>query len=489
VSGLGHSVELRREPAATRTWPRGWLLRRALLAADVAGLALTFALTEVIYGQILSRRPGVGLEFGLFLLTLPGWLVLAKVYGLYDRDETRTDHRTIDELVSVFHLVTVGTWIVFAGSRLTGIANPDLRRVTVFWGLAIGSIVLARSVARTICRRHESYVQNTVVVGLGSNGRLVARKLEQNPHYGLRLVGLVDTNRGSTVRSDPRVLGTIDDLPRLVRERHVGRVIVSCGEGEDTVVHDQIRELNAHGVQVDVLPPFYDLLGPEVDVHTAGGIPLWSLRPFRLSRSSLVLKRCFDVFFSALGLVLLAPAFVLIAILIKLESRGPVFFRQARICVRQRTFRMWKFRTMVTDAEERKADIAHLNIHARNGGDGRMFKAENDPRVTRVGRVLRRFSIDELPQLLNVLAGEMSLVGPRPLIPDENLNVTEWRRRRLDLKPGITGLWQVNGRSQAPFEEMVALDYRYVTNWSLWHDLELVLRTIPLVLRGGTGAQ
>src|SRR5262249_22794889 len=155
------------------------------------------------------------------------------------------------------------------------------------------------------------------------------------------------------------------------------------------------------------------------------------------------------------GLLVTLPVFAVVAAAIKLDSPGPVFFRQERIRDARRTFRMWKFRTMVVDAENRKADIAHLNIHAQNGGSARMFKVDNDPRVTRVGRVLRRLSLDELPQLLNVLAGDMSLVGPRPLIPEEHLHVTEWRRRRLDVRPGMTGLWQVNGRSTVPFEEMV----------------------------------
>src|SRR5262249_41618066 len=166
---------------------------------------------------------------------------------------------------------------------------------------------------------------------------------------------------------------------------------------------------------------------------------------------------------SSAALFLLAPLFAVVAVAIKLDSRGPVFFRQERILDHRRTFRMWKFRTMVADADERKHEVAHLNVHAQNGGDGKMFKIAGAPRITRVGGVLRRYSLDELPQLFNVLTGEMSLVGPRPLIPEEHLYVTEWRRRRLELKPGVTGLWQVNGRSDLAFEEMVAVGYRYVT--------------------------
>ncbi len=492
MSSVGQSIEVGRAAAARRARPRGWVVRRALLAADIVGLTFSFAVTESIYGDITRQETfSTSAEIGLFVLTLPVWILLAKLYGLYDRDETRTDHRTSDEVADVFHLTTVGTWLVIAGSRITHVADPHLLRVTVFWALAIASIVLTRSIARASCRRLDSYIEKTLVVGAGPEGRLIARRLEQNSGFGLRIVGFIDRNPGAAVPGfrDLRVIGTLADLPRLVRERDIGRVVVGFTDDGHEAMLRQIRELNAHGVQVDVIPRFPDLVGPEVDLHTAGGLTVWSLRPFSLSRSSRMLKRFGDIVLATIGLVLLAPVFAVVALAVKLDSRGPVFFRQERIRDGRRTFRIWKFRTMAPDAEARKAEIAHLNIHARGGGDGRMFKADNDPRVTRVGRVLRQSSLDELPQLFNVLTGEMSLVGPRPLIPQEHLHVTEWRRRRLELKPGLTGLWQVNGRSALPFEEMVALDYRYVTNWSPWLDLRLILMTFPLVLRGPAGAQ
>jgi lipopolysaccharide/colanic/teichoic acid biosynthesis glycosyltransferase len=195
-----------------------------------------------------------------------------------------------------------------------------------------------------------------------------------------------------------------------------------------------------------------------------------------------MLKRSTDLVISALSLVLLSPLLLLAAIAIKLDSRGPAFFRQPRVGRAGREFSIVKFRTMVHEAETLKEAVAHLNKHA--GGDPRMFKVPNDPRLTPVGRILRRTSIDELPQLWNVLRGEMSLVGPRPLIPEEAQHVADWGERRLDLKPGITGLWQVLGRSDIPFEEMVRLDYLYVTNWSLWHDLRLICGTLPAMFDG-----
>ncbi|MGA8487107.1 MAG: sugar transferase, partial [Gaiella sp.] len=202
-----------------------------------------------------------------------------------------------------------------------------------------------------------------------------------------------------------------------------------------------------------------------------------------LSWSKRGLKRALDLVVASAALLVLGPLFGLVALLIRFDSHGPAFFRQPRIGENGRSFRIWKFRTMTADADERKAEYAHLNIHDGPNGDPRMFKIHDDPRVTRVGRFLRRTSIDELPQLINVIKGEMSLVGPRPLILEEDAFVQEWARKRLDLKPGITGLWQVLGRSDIPFDEMTKLDYVYVTNWSLREDIRLILLTVPSLLR------
>jgi lipopolysaccharide/colanic/teichoic acid biosynthesis glycosyltransferase len=207
----------------------------------------------------------------------------------------------------------------------------------------------------------------------------------------------------------------------------------------------------------------------------------------RLSRSSRLIKRMMDLLLAVPAVIVLAPVFVVVGIAIKLDSRGPVFFRQARMGARDRVFQIWKFRTMSADADERKHEFAHLNKHLRNGGDPRMFKIDADPRVTRLGSVLRKYAIDELPQLFNVISGDMSLVGPRPLILEEDCHVAHWGRRRLDLKPGITGVWQVAGRTEIPFEEMVRMDYLYATGWSLWTDIRLVARTVPTVVRGAAG--
>jgi exopolysaccharide biosynthesis polyprenyl glycosylphosphotransferase len=258
-------------------------------------------------------------------------------------------------------------------------------------------------------------------------------------------------------------------------------VIVAFSRPRASEQVDLLQRCLQLGVQVDIVPRLYEVIGPRTVVHDIEGLPLVGLSAPRLSRSSWLLKRSLDIVLSLASLVVLAPVFGYIALRIRLDSPGPVLFKQERIGLGGRRFRILKFRTMHVGADSEKADVAHLNKHTEDGP--RMFKILEDPRVTRFGRVLRRWSVDELPQLWNVLRGEMSLVGPRPLIPAEDEHVVGAARHRLRLTPGITGLWQVVGRSDVPFREMVTLDYLYVTNWSLWGDMKLLVRTLPRVLK------
>jgi lipopolysaccharide/colanic/teichoic acid biosynthesis glycosyltransferase len=229
-------------------------------------------------------------------------------------------------------------------------------------------------------------------------------------------------------------------------------------------------------MKVSLLPQVFDALGPSVEIDDVEGVTLLGINPPVLGRSSRAMKRSLDFIGAAVLTVLLLPMLVAIAVAIKLDSRGPVFFRQSRVGKGDSRFDVLKFRTMHTDAEARRAELLADSI------DPNWLHLENDPRITRVGQRLRHLSLDELPQLWNVLRGEMSLVGPRPLIEEEDQMIGGWGRSRLDLTPGITGVWQVLGRTNIPFEEMVKLDYLYVTNWSLWTDVRLILRTLPVVI-------
>jgi exopolysaccharide biosynthesis polyprenyl glycosylphosphotransferase len=467
---------------------RGWLVRRLLLVADLVGLIFAYLAAALLFEESGATHGALALpeEALIFAASLPGWIVFARAYGLYSRDDERADHSTADDAPGVFHMVTVGAWFFYAFAAVAGVGSPDLRKLLAFWALAIGMSLGARALARSISRRTITYIQNTVIVGAGDVGQGVARKLLQHPEYGVNLVGFLD--------SDPKerpddlahvaILGSPDELPSFIRLLDIERVVVAFTGQDDRRTLELIRALKDFDVQVDVVPRLFDIVGPGADVNSVAGIPLLSLPPVRLSRFSRLLKRSVDVFLAIAGLLALAPLFAAIALAIWLDSRGSIFFRQTRVGMGNRSFRIWKFRTMVADADGRKSDLAHLNKHAGPGRDARMFKVPNDPRVTRVGRFLRRYSLDELPQLLNALRGQMSLVGPRPLVLEEDRHVEAWARRRVDLKPGITGPWQVLGRSDIPFEEMVKLDYLYVTTWSLWNDLRLLARTVPCVARG-----
>ena len=468
---------------ASAAGSRKWLLHRMLLLADVVGLTSAFALAEFAWSRrAISGHVGTGAEALVFVLMLPAWVIAAKLHGLYDNDDESTDHTTADDLVGVVHVVTLGMWFfVFAGWA-TGWAHPSVPKLLVFSLLAIAFVPVARALARTAARRSTLYLQNAVIVGAGMVGTLVARKLKNHPEYGIRVVGYVDSDPVEAALADPEtpVLGDIARLPELIETFNVDRVMVAFSRDPHDEVLDALRLLPTSHVQVDVVPRLFEVIGPNARMYTVEGLPLVGWPPAVLSRSSRLAKRLMDLVVATFGLALLAPALGLIAILIRLDSPGPALFRQVRMGA-GKTFRIFKFRTMRIDAEDMKDGLRHLNVHLSD--DPRMFKVVEDPRVTRVGRLLRRFALDELPQLVNVLLGEMSLVGPRPLILEEDDHVRDWARARLHLKPGITGMWQVLGASDIPFDEMTRLDYIYVTNWSMWGDIRLIVRTFPALAR------
>jgi exopolysaccharide biosynthesis polyprenyl glycosylphosphotransferase len=480
-------LDRRRRTAVIRR--RGWLVRRMLLAADVLGLVSALLVAQwlapaVDNADAYSSR----LEIFAFLLTVPAWIVITKLYGLYDHDDERANHSTADDFGGVFHMVTVCTWLVFVATYLSDIAHPTAQKLVLFWAAAIAFVCLARAGARALARRNVAYAQNAVIVGAGVVGQLFAKKVLSHPEYGINLVGFVDANpkeRKSDLEN-VALLGDAARLPAIVRLLDVERVIVAFSNDSHEETLELLRAVQDLEVQIDIVPRLFEFVGPGAEIHTVEGLPLLGLPPLRLSRSSRLLKRTMDLALTIPTLVVLAPVFALLALMIKVDSPGPVFFRQVRVGTAGCTFRIFKFRSMYADAEERKHEVAHLNRHLAPGGDPRMFKIVGDPRITRVGRLLRRFCLDELPQLLNVVIGEMSLVGPRPLIVDEDQYVERWARQRLKLKPGVTGPWQVLGRSEIPFAEMVRLDYLYVTRWSLMGDLRLIALTIPALCRRAT---
>ncbi len=346
--------------ARTHWRHRGWLIRRLLLGADILGLVVAYLLAQAITAGQTDATGEIsrGTETLLFIATLPAWIVLAKLYGLYDRDEERTDHTTVDDLWGIFHLLTVGAWLLIIGGWATDIASPDVFKLGLFWAFAIALIALGRSAARAICRRTVNYLQNTVIVGADEVGQLAARKILRHPEYGINLVGFVDSAprelEGDMAQFS--VLGRPDGLLEIVRALDVERVIVGFSEASSEETLDLIRSLKDVDVQVDVVARLFELVSSNAGIHTLEGMPLVSLPPLRLSPSSRLLKRSLDLTLSALGLVLLSPVFLGIAIAVKIGSRGPVFFRQVRMGSRDETFTILKFRTM---ARRRGRRLAH----------------------------------------------------------------------------------------------------------------------------------
>jgi exopolysaccharide biosynthesis polyprenyl glycosylphosphotransferase len=465
---------------------RSWLARVMLVHADLFALMLAFFAAERLFGGASAFQGGLTQAGGLFLASLPLWVLAIRSEGLYSRDDDVIQHTTLDEAPKLIWIATVGTWAFLVFAWALSVETPELSQLVGFWALAAVLLPAVRVLARSEFQRDPDFPQNTVIVGAGQVGQLLAYKILGHPEYRLRVLGFIDAapKERRDDLGDLGVLGEPEDLPRLVDELSIERVIVAFSNESHEESLDLIRLLRDASVRIDIVPRLFDVLPPTMPSHTVEGIPLLTLPRLRLSAGSRFIKRTFDLVVGGLTLLLLLPVIAVIALLIKLDSRGPVFFRQVRVGTGGRTFRMWKFRTMVQDADERKQEVAHLNKHALPGGDPRMFKIKSDPRVTRVGRMLRRYSLDELPQLINVVTGEMSLIGPRPLIVEEDEHIHRWGRKRLLLKPGITGLWQVLGRSAIPFEEMVKLDYLYVTNWSLSGDFRLLLQTVPAALRG-----
>jgi exopolysaccharide biosynthesis polyprenyl glycosylphosphotransferase len=490
VEGLARTSTHASQPAQSGRIRRGWLVRRMLLAADVAGLLAAFVATELIwFDQWPSDPPGTSTRTVIFVLLLPLWVLAANLYGLYDRDEERATHSTADEVVSVFHLITVGAWGFFATSWLVGLGHPHQRKLATFWLLAILSVITARWAARTLARRHPAYIQNTLIVGAGQIGQLIGRKLLQHPEYGINLIGFIDANPRE-MRLDlenARLVGGPDDILDIVKTRDVERVILAFSHDRDDRMLKVIYALREQNVQIDVVPRLFEALSPSAHVHSVEGLPLLSVPPARIPRSSRLIKRSVDIVGSAILIALTAPLMLLIALLIRRGSRGPTFFRQERLGIDMRSFTLLKFRTMRdgTDDEPHREYLKQIASADAEPGINKLYKLDRSDVITPVGRWLRRTSLDELPQILNVLRGDMSLVGPRPAIPYELELYAPHHFERFLVPAGLTGLWQVEARAHSTFREALDLDVAYARSWSLGLDLRLLLRTPPVMFRQG----
>ncbi len=466
---------------------RGWVIRRTLLAADVVGLLAAFGVTQLAladFSRGVDRRM-VEL-FAIFLLSLPVWIVAAKIYGLYDHDEERTDHSTADDVAGVFHLVTVLVWALFAGAWLSGVTTPQLRKTVLFWLLAIVCIAGARIVGRSLVRRSAAYVQNAVIIGAGEVGQLLARKYVQHPEYGIRLVGLVDDDMHA-LRDELTGIPVHETkaLLEVVQKEGVERVVIAFMDTPNERLLELVRELRNLDVQIDVLPRLYEVLTPKLDVHSVEGIPLIGLRQAGISRSSRVVKRAMDVVLASALLIVASPVFAFAAWRVKHDSPGPVFFRQSRLGEKGCEFPMLKFRTMRLGSDDgvHREYVRSIMDKGAAPVAGGLYKLEREDAITPSGRWLRKTSLDELPNLINVVRGEMSLVGPRPCLAYETEFFEPHHFERFLVPAGITGLWQVTARARTTFGEALDLDVAYARGWSLGLDLKILARTPLSVVR------
>jgi exopolysaccharide biosynthesis polyprenyl glycosylphosphotransferase len=466
------------DPASTqasRASKRSVFLHRLLLTADVISALLAGAITALIFAVPLSSAAA------LIAVLMASSILLAFVFGLYSDGDLLTWASGLGDAPRALVAAVVLSWPVLGIATVLDLPQPALAALVATLATASFDSV-NRALARGWAHRVAPLRQRTVIVGSGIVADRLADRLDRHTEFGLETIGLVDDDVHN-LDGAQRVptLGALDQLDKVLDECAVDRVIIAFSRASHQQLLSCIRVCRDHRVAVDVVPRLFELLDGAQSLNQIGGLPLLSIGAPPLNRASRIAKRGLDIAISSLLLILLSPVLIAVAIAIKIDSRGPVFFRQVRAGRGETEFALIKFRSMYQDAEKRKAEFEKAN----EATDGVMFKIKRDPRITRVGGFLRRGSVDELPQLVNVLRGEMSLVGPRPLILKEARHAAQtWHARRLDLRPGITGLWQVSGRSDLPFQEMVRFDYQYVSGWSLARDVEILLATIPVVLSG-----
>lgn len=450
-------------------------------------------LATTLLTKLIGRDALGPAEYAVVAILLPAWLALAHVGGLYHASEKRIHHTLASEVGPLFVSISVWSWLVLLGWAVVNDGSTPVVANALLWAGALLFLALFRSAARSWAQQRPWYRQRVYLVGSRTENGRIAKRILRHPDWGLEIAGEIQITDAllneaiavdSPLRSEDRPssfrFGGAETLERI-QAAAAERVIVAGWSGDLEGRTELVRLLANAGINVDLVAGEPEALVSAAVRHHIEGVALLTVVPPRLTRGTKVLKRGIDVIGAGLGLLLLSPLLAAIAVAIKLDSPGPVFFRQRRIGKDGNPFDVLKFRSMCRDAEQRKTEVADLNRH---GDGGAMFKVEQDPRVTRVGRWLRRFSLDELPQLWDVLKGQMSLVGPRPLIPEEARLLRGHHQERFSVRPGITGPWQTFGRSDIPFEDMVRLDYTYVAAWTLREDLGYLLSTAGAVIKG-----
>jgi exopolysaccharide biosynthesis polyprenyl glycosylphosphotransferase len=485
---IGRTLSLRgpgdveRDDPATLKVAQRHRLRR-LVVADILGLCAAAVIGPMLGWALADEQIGAAARSGRVILVdlaaIPVFIAMFALYGSYRGVVRRISISVLSDLRHIWHALLVGGVLfaaaVYAARGRADFAAMNIGTVIAMCLVAAVTVPAARMVVSVTSRGASAGSVPVIVVGTGKLAQTVASHLRA--HSSVNFVGFVDDN--PLGRKD--VLGELDELPELCRRYSVARVVVCFSRTHPERTTRMLKSL-AGQVGVSIVPRYYELITARTNVEDLSGLPMLDIAPSSLSLGSRFLKRTFDVVVSSAVLLVCAPFFAAVAITIKATSEGSVFFRQTRTGRDEESFSMMKFRTMYRDAEARRHEVAHLNEM-----DGPLFKIQNDPRVTRVGRLLRKTSLDELPQLINVWKGDMSLVGPRPFVVDEAAEIEGWARKRFEVRPGMTGLWQVSGRNELSHLELCRLDYLYVASWSFGWDLQILWQT-PATIFGGRGA-
>jgi exopolysaccharide biosynthesis polyprenyl glycosylphosphotransferase len=492
----------------------GWAVpaAKALLVASDALLTLASFITAFYLregGPILQKSGAGGFAWSegfapygaILLLVLPIRLLTLKYYDLY---RLRGEFSLVEDGVRIFKAAAIGSLLIVASAFLyRGIyeyrAFSYARAVFILDFLLVlvglGLLRLMVRSAQTFARRREINLIPTLVVGRGAEARLCITEMRERPELGYRVIGVVESGAGAQTAQASfegvPIIGDFKGLPEAIRDSGANEVIIADPNVPgDALFEVMMRCGRRRGVEFRIAPSLFNCLPRKTEIDQIGALPMITLFREPLSTPARVVKRLSDLLIATGALLILSPFWIVIALLIKLDSKGPVFYKQERVGMDGRIFLFYKFRSMRVGSDDaphreyQKRFIAGSPEANLGDPDQPVYKLAADARVTRVGRVLRRLSLDELPQLFNVLRGDMSVVGPRPPIPYEVEAYDLWHRKRLDMKPGLTGLWQVSGRNRLPFDEMVRLDLYYIENWSLLLDLKIILRTLPVMLRG-----
>lgn len=464
-------------------------IHTAVIISDVLLINLAFAIAYWLRYDLQWFAAVDEANFVPYRAFIPISLALtALLLGIYKLNGVYDQPRSASWFDEVYRLMTgTATSIILVVFVIVFLFRPLFysRLIFLYSGVLITIFLAAGRLAKRYLRNHLRRkglgVDRLLIVGVGEVGRTVMRHVVAQPSLGYHVVGFVDDDpdKASTDIGRFRALGSTANIPRLIKEMAVDEVIITLPWMYHRKIVSIIAQCEREQVRVRIVPDMFQMTLSHLDVEDLGGIPMIGVRDISIGRMQMLIKRAIDVTVSLIGLILLLPFFALLALLIKLDSDGPVFFTQIRVGKGEHLFACYKFRSMRQGAEAEQAGLQVLNE-----ADGPIFKIRDDPRITRVGRVLRRLSLDELPQLFNVLMGHMSLVGPRPAPPSEVQRYQSWHKRRLEVAPGLTGLWQVSGRSELSFDEMVLLDLYYIEHWSPFLDVQIMLRTLPKMITG-----